>query len=311
MKVLAMSPTLKSGLILIATVIGIGVLVSLIDPPQTHFVATLEQTYGMTRLITLMFISIALWEIVYLLRTASKDRFSLAWRVPLRSLWLPTLLMAGAVIFLTYLSDNTSGDSLYQLPWEHTSRIVETIVPLAVGSLSALMFSPTDEPAIEVQLACPRPIAWVLIERLMLVILAGTMVALMGIVFAGLRFGELDTGIALIRWIPPSLFLSSVGVFTTIKSHQIMLGVAIVGAVWFGTVIFQIFFLPGLVIFYPLNYIQPFLWVINPYLQPDYLPMSAYWLNRLCVLAFGITLLALSVRSLRDEEHILTGIKAI
>ncbi len=304
-----LSPALRSGLILIATMVGIGLFVTLIEPPKTPFVATFAQTYNVARLLTIVFTAIAVWEISVGIRTIWHTRVGLHWRIALRSSWIPVLISGMVILPLVLLTnDNVNPDDPFA--WEQASRVIETIIPLAMGIQAALLFSPADEPAIEIQLASPRTIAWVLIERLLVVMGTQTLIALTGIIIVNMRFDNIDPAISLIRWIAPALLLSGVGVFTTIRSQQMMFGMVVAGAVWFGMLFFSVLFLPGTMIFYPLNYIQPFLWIINPYLQPEHLPMYGYWLNRLCVSAFGIVLLALSIRSLRDEEHILTGIKA-
>lgn len=304
-----LSPTLRSGLILIATVVGIGVLFTLIKAPKTPFVATFSQTYDAARLLTVLFAVIAAWQIVVGIRTIWHNRVGLHWRIALRASWLPVLISGLVSLSLVFLTNDTVNPD-NPFAWEQASRVIETIIPLAMGIQAALLFSPADEPAVEVQLACPRPIAWILVERLLVVMGTQTLLALIGTFIVNVRFDDIDLLISMIRWIAPALLLSGVGVFTTIRSQQMMFGMVIVGAVWFGMLFFSVLFLPGTMIFYPLNYVQPFLWIINPYLQPEHLPMHAYWLNRLCVSAFGIVLLALSIRSLRDEEYILTGIKA-
>jgi len=136
-------------------------------------------------------------------------------------------------------------------------------------------------------------------------------IALGGVVLVLLIAPDQNLLLALTRCLPPALLLSGVGAYVTLRSRLAIFGVVIVGLVWFIFGMFGDFFLPGQPMFYPLNYLQPFLWPLNAYLQPGRLPTGDYWLNRIFVLAAGICLIMLAVRQLYDEEHVLLAIRGV
>jgi hypothetical protein len=218
--------------------------------------------------------------------------------------WLP--IAATALGILSMMLTATNGTSL--LPWSDKARVVESIVPLAIALQAALLLSPDDEPALEVLLACQRPMTWVLLERLAAVFIAQSGLALVGVALSLLISDQQDIAAALIRWLPPAIFLSAVGIYTTLRSRVAAFGVVVTGITWFAFIFFGIFFLPEQPVFRPLNYLQPFLWPFSPYLQPGDLTLGDYWLNRLCVSAAGIALLMLAAYQLRDEEQVLLGV---
>jgi hypothetical protein len=169
------------------------------------------------------------------------------------------------------------------------------------------LLSPDDEPGIEVLLACPRRISWVLLERLAFVLGSQTLIALVGVVVSMSMTGERDILVEIARWLPPALFFSGVAVYTTLTSRQPAFSVAITGILWFVFSFVGGVLLPGTPTFWPLNLIQPFIWPVHVYLQPQDLSVSDWWLNRAVVAVVGIGLIVLAVRQLRDEERVLLG----
>jgi len=211
-----------------------------------------------------------------------------------------------SVVFLAIIafSDATKTFNL------DATRMVEAVVPLLIGAQAALMFSPDDEPALEIIAACPRGIAWLLVERWIGIIAAQSLIAVGGMLVSLAIAPDQDALIMLARWIPPAVLLSAVGILITLRFRVAAFGLAITGVVWFIFILFGDLFIPGQIeVFPPLSYIQPFLWGVHPYLQPDDLTRSSYWLNRLTVLALGLALFTLSAFGLRDEERLVLGSK--
>jgi hypothetical protein len=79
----------------------------------------------------------------------------------------------------------------------------------------------------------------------------------------------------------------------------------IVGLAWFAFNIAGDMFLPGRSFVFPLNYVQPFLWILHPFLAPDALMPADFWLNRVVVMGIGVGLIMLTLWNLRDEEKVL------
>lgn len=191
--------------------------------------------------------------------------------------------------------------------WEDKSRVVEIVIPLVMGIQAAVLFSPADENALEILLTYPRPIIWILAERLGLAFIFQVTAAFVGILISFLFFDDQMLGLALIRWLPPTIFLMGVGAYTTLKSRVLAFGVAIAALVWFVGLFFGPLLLPGMPVIFPLNHVQPYLWSVNPYLLPQDLGWEDYWVNRALVALIGCYLIGRGGAYLRDEETVLLG----
>jgi pimeloyl-ACP methyl ester carboxylesterase len=201
--------------------------------------------------------------------------------------WLPPV-GAAILIVLGYLIDVPNLSVL------ENARVVETIAPLIAALHAASIFSPDDEPALEVTLACPRPMAWTLLERVGVLLALHGGVALAGsIVIAGTA-GE-SAAVAIARWLAPMLVLVGLSVCLTLITRQALSSAGMVVLLWFGlstaseTVVTR----------------WPFLWPIGLYLQPDNVDFA---LNRAFLVLIGLGLFALAATHLlRDEERVLIG----
>jgi hypothetical protein len=246
---------------------------------------------------------VSLWAVGSSALAFRRNPRRIAWRPALRTVgWIGAAVTAG-VLLLLILPDDTQ----VMFPWATRARLVEAIVPLAMGIQAALLFSPDDEPALEVLLACPRQISWLLLERLAALALAETGIALLGIALTLALKPDQDVGLALVRWIPPAVFLSGIGVYVTLRSRVASFGLICAGLIWFACIFFGAALLPGQPTFWPLSLIQPFLWPLHAYLQPGDLTAGDYLLNRLFITAAGLSLIALAAYQLRDEERVLLG----
>jgi hypothetical protein len=160
------------------------------------------------------------------------------------------------------------------------------------------LFSPADEPAHEVMLAAPRPLAWLLIERWAVMVALQVMV---GLVFTGIVMaitGETDLAIMLSQWLAPAILLSGIGMAITLISRQALFGVLMTMLIWFAMLLVG----DGLVARWP------FAWPLHPYLRPETFGATIFWLNRAFLTLAGAGLMVLAVRQLRDAERVL-GIK--
>lgn len=283
-----------------ATVAGIVLILAL--EPETHYMPNFEETrpfaIGMT-ISALLLAGVSLM----LARTSLYGQVSIAWRMSVRLMgWLAVIAGAGMTLSLIVAGGENTPDAF---AWEVRLRVIETVIPLILGLQAALIFSPPDEPALEIALACPRPVGWMLVERLLAVALSQIMIVVVGIGLTLALTPDTDVFLTLVRWLPPSLLLMGIGTYVTLHARLAAFGAVIVGVLWFVLLLFTPLLMPGNPIMYPLNLIQPFLWVVNPYVQPELLPMDAYWLNRVCVTLTGLTLIALSIHYLNDEERLL------
>lgn len=200
--------------------------------------------------------------------------------------WLPVAGSAG-IIALSILIGSQIG----------VSRIVETVLPLAVGVHAALVFAQDDDPTLEAALTFPRPLIWTVLERLALVFALQLSVGLLGTALTYAKTGAgLDTlPTFLAGWIVPSIFFAGLGIFMTLVSRQSIMGVCMAVILWFGT---RFVFDLGMFTF-------PFLWPAHVFLQPH--TFGDFWINRAFIALAGLGMLYLGARQLEVEERVLLG----
>jgi hypothetical protein len=179
-------------------------------------------------------------------------------------------------------------------PLLRPARVVETLVPIVAAIHAAFVFSPEDEPALEILLASRRPVGWTVAERLAVLLAGhGSMALVAGLAAARLA-GE-TPGLSIMRWVPPLLVLTALAVCVTISTRQSVFSVCIVLLLWFSLMLAG----EGLLMHWPS------LWPIQPYLQPDH---DYYALNRAGLTLAGLGLIWLaSSYLLRDDERVLLG----
>lgn len=225
-----------------------------------------------------------------------------AWLVSGRLVgWLVPLGSASLLVLVLLTNDYAASD---------VRRLVEIIVPLAVAFQAAFAFTPDSDPSLEVLMACPRRPLWILLERLVVIMASQGLIAIGGVALSLWLTKDNRWGLALLRWIPPMLMLSGIAVYITVRSRMAIFAMMAVLLVWFGMVVVGDALLPPNIAPYPLSYLQPWLWPFQPYLKPERLAISDYWLNRAVVAAVGLLLLGVSLGQVEDEERMLTGDKA-
>jgi pimeloyl-ACP methyl ester carboxylesterase len=191
-----------------------------------------------------------------------------------------------------------------------TIGIVQSMVPLLMALQVAAVFAPSEEPSLEVQLAAPRSIIWMLAERIFVVILVYSAIAFLGIGLTLWLDPEQNLPVLFLGWLPPALFLSGIGIYVTVRSRMMALGVLLIGFLWFIFALFAPMFLPGQNFPAPFHLIQPFVWPMHVHASLNELAPQDFWLNRLFLTVGGIGLMLLSAYSLRDSEELLLGMKA-
>lgn len=183
---------------------------------------------------------------------------------------------------------------------EFTVRVIETIIPLTCGILSALLFSPESEPSLEILLSCRRSVVWVLFERLVYVLGVEVGIALLAnITTQGLGLaGSEPFSLSIIRWLAPLLFLSGIALYGTQITRQGMYGMLLAALMWGGMLFGGD----------PLLQRWPILWPVHVYLQPEVFSFNLYLWNRAFLLLSGVALIILAAYLILDEERLL-GLK--
>ncbi|HEX2908192.1 MAG TPA: hypothetical protein VHO69_15080 [Phototrophicaceae bacterium] len=276
----------------------------LISCAPRDFNLMLAETRPLAQVVALGLGLLALWCLVNAAWIFAQRPRQVAWRVSVQLVgWIGMVAAFGGVWVLAA----GDGDAPYALPIAGAARAIESIVPLVLAIQAALIFSPDDEPGLEVLLAAPRPASWLLLERLGILFVSQVVVVVAGVILCRFAEPDLDVLLTLVTWLAPAVLLMAIATFVTIRSRVAMFGATIAGMVWFVFAFFRAGLLPGMPTFWPLNLLLPFIWAFNPYLQPGDVPMGDYWINRVIVLGLGVGLLLLTVRQLRDEEQLLAG----
>lgn len=210
------------------------------------------------------------------------------WRISAHLVgWLPAIASA-ALIAVGYLAD------IKELTLFQRARLIESLVPLIAGLQAAFLLSPEDEPALEISLACPRPLARSLLERVGMVLVSQGGVAIIGSMVIAPAVGE-SLVIAITRWLAPLLLFVGLGVWLTLITRQAVISVGLLVLLWFGFT----FISDSLTVRWPV------LWPIGVFLQPDQID---YALNRAFIALIGLGLLMWTAATLNgDSERVLLG----
>jgi pimeloyl-ACP methyl ester carboxylesterase len=283
------------------------------DAPNTKECAAPAKTYTLSiqatrppiQILGVLLFGVALWGVGSVGAGYVRGHNQIAWRASLRRMgWLP-LVLGGLGVFALLTNTNLMPSEVDGL------SAVQMIIPLIMGVQAAMLFSPDDEPGLEMLLVMARPITWLVMERLAVVVAAQSVVALFGITLTVVLRPEQNLIVLLLSWIGSALFLSGLGMYITIRSRQMVFGMAVIAFLWAAFALFSSLFLPGTGEgwFFPLNLIQPFLWAIHVHARPaDFSAMSDFWLNRAFLSVFGIALMVAALRDLRDSERVLLSV---
>ncbi len=201
--------------------------------------------------------------------------------------WWPFVTSAGLLWFVIY-AGRTNILSI------QPANAVAVVLPIIVAIQAAFLFSPEDEPALEVMLATPRPPAWILLERLVtLLVMQGGIAVIASLLVIGISGETLI--IAIIRWLPLTFILSGLAVYVTLSTHRALFGVVVVSLLWIILALFGDFLVQR----------WPVTWPLHLYLSPN---NAEYLLNRLFISLLGLSLIGLAAtRLLNDPERLLLG----
>jgi pimeloyl-ACP methyl ester carboxylesterase len=263
------------------------------DPTPDYAIRARTTVPLMWVLLPLLSLSAA-WAGVTVLRAAWPMRGRpFTWRYSLRRLG-PVFFMANAVLVTLLVVLDVTGN----MPMLNRLRVVETFVPLIVGLHAAYLFSPEDEPILELTLAAPRPLSWTVGERLACLLGGHSLIALVA-GLAAARLTDESPVMSIVRWLPPTLLLAGLALSLTISRRQAVLSVGLVILLWFG----MLWGGDGMLGQWP------FLWPLHFFLQPAH---PLYALNRAWLALAGFNLLVLSATYfLRDQERVLLGTGSI
>lgn len=207
--------------------------------------------------------------------------------------WLPVAGAAAGVALLLILNASVWRGS--KDTWLPTARVVETIVPLAVGLHAAFLLSPEDERPLELLLTLPRPLSCVLGERTL--VMAGLQggVALIGSLAALALSGQEDVFLATARWLPPSIFIGGVALLLAQLTRKGTFSALVTVILWGGML------LGGDALLKQAFFLRP----VHPYLQPGDVPLADYARNRLSLTLAGGASAALAFYLTYGEERLL------
>lgn len=216
--------------------------------------------------------------------------WQLVWRHGFRAVgWLIPLIAAG-VIFGAILTSTGS----FRIAFLRFNAL-EVILPLVVGVQAALLFAPDDEPPLELLLAKPRPLVWVLFERLAALVLVYGGIALSAslLVLALPNAESLAQTIA--RWFAPTLCAAGIGAWMSLTSRKTTQGVFTVIMLCGAMAAGQSVLLPKYdYMAWVMFFVQP--WDITP---------ERYAANRLIVTGIGLLAFFFTFRLMGDSEKML------
>lgn len=222
-------------------------------------------------------------------------KWRFAWKMSLRSIVLLMAFVSGALIFALILMD--LGDLVLA---EASFNGIEVILPLIAGMSAALIFAPDDEPILELMLSSPRPVQWVLYERLLALGLLQLVIGIAGSVVISNQPGGEPFLQNVIRWFAPTIAIIGVSLWASVWGRRTSYGVLMAIVICTGMAIANDVLL----------FRFPQLWTIIFYVQPRDLPADQYLVNRLILIGIGVVLTALVFIRLNDTEKLLgTGEK--
>ncbi len=225
-----------------------------------------------------------------------KQHWTLAWRAAFRNVgWqMAAGTLAALLIGLLLTATNAARDGGPGLPGLSV-RVAEIMLTLMIGMQAAFAFAPEDEPSLEILAACPRPLYYVLLERLAaLFTVYGGIGTLAAVITVSWLAGD-NLLLGTVRWLAPALLAAGMVTRITVLTRRAAFGLLVMILLFFATLIGGAL----LVNIYPL--LSP----LYPFLQPDEVPMNLYILNRVCLIVGGLALIVSAAWLTRSEERML------
>ena len=269
-----------------------------------NFALNIHITRPVVQIAALLLSAVGLWGLGHGVSALMRGRSQLTWHAAFKHAgWIAPMLTLVVVVLLILDPDSPLLPSALS-----RETIIQLILPLATAVQAAMIFSPDEEPGLEIQLALPRPLSWLVLERLAVILLMQMLVALVASALIVALEPGMNIAVLLVGWIPSALFLSGLALQATLSARIVAAGIAAAGTLWFAFLLLGDLFLPGGSWSFPLNILQPFLWPLNVHARPEHLSLGDYWLNRLFLFAAGIGFLMMVVRRVNDTEAILLNV---
>ncbi|MFN8374788.1 MAG: hypothetical protein U0694_18155 [Anaerolineae bacterium] len=225
-----------------------------------------------------------------------RQRWTLAWRAAFRGVgWqMAAATMTALLLGLLVMAADATRAGHGGLPGK-SLRVAEVVLTLLIGMQAAFAFAPDDEPSLEIIVACPRPLYYVLLERLVALFTVyggiGTLAALLTL---SLLSGD-NLLIGTARWLAPALMAVGIVTRITVLTRRASFGLLVAILLFFALLI------GGAL----LVQLYPALSPLYPFLQPDEVPLGLYALNRICLIVGGLALIVSAAWLMRSEERIL------
>gem|GEM_PF-6414422 len=224
-----------------------------------------------------------------------RSRYRFAWRRAFRAAlpWLPVVGLIGMVLFGFLL---TARDSIAQTIG---LSAVAGIASLIGGIQAAFAFAPADEPALEITLSKPRPLAYLLSERLLVIVaLNMAMVCIGAIVLRGIVPGAPTMLDQFTRTAAPFTLMIGLGLVVGLIGRRAnfgaLLAILLVGAMVFGGA-------------QALIALFEWAWIAHLFLPPEQFTAQQVMINRAFLLTAGAALIAYAYAFVRDEERLLAA----
>ncbi|MBN1122418.1 MAG: alpha/beta fold hydrolase [Anaerolineae bacterium] len=283
------------------------------DMPTPRFYPTISRVCPAARALAALIGVVGLASLLYAGAglTALAIRRRGTWRTSLRRAgWSLPAISVLASLVLYWLMPVIDLTYFYE---RSLMQAVVIVVPIVSAIHTAILVSPADEPGLEILLACPRPLHWLYVERVVTVIAGQAAVALATTAFAVWILGEQHTPAALIGWLASALFLSGLAAFISVRSRRASMAALIAILAWlvFGVGAIGAALLPASPLGAnppwprPLHLVQPLIWIGQPFLRPDALTGADFVLNRVVVGGLGIGLHALAMMRLSNAERLI------
>ncbi len=216
-----------------------------------------------------------------------QHRFSIAWKMAYRCAGWGAPLLTVVLLGGLYLVKMTRLRDFEASPL----TLLTFALAMGAGVQAAQLFSPQEEPALELQLAAPRPVSWLVLERWGFVVgqqLVCGLLFTLGITVIGGATIEIG------HWLASLLFFAGLGVAVSALTRRTAMGVLVVVLVGF---LFQAAG-DGLVKRIPV------LWAVHPFLSS-----TAYYyeFNRWFLALLGIALVWVVTGWRQNDEQLLFG----
>jgi pimeloyl-ACP methyl ester carboxylesterase len=225
-----------------------------------------------------------------------KQHWTLAWRAAFRNVgWqIPFAAFTAIIIGLLFMGADATREGGVGLPGR-SMRVAEVVLTLMIGMQSAFAFAPDDEASLEIMAACPRPLYYILLERLVaLFTVYGGIGTIAAVITLSLMSGD-NLLLATVRWLAPALLATGIITRITVLTRRASFGLLV------AIMLFFTLLLGGAL----LVQLYPVLSPIYPFLQPDEVPTQIFVLNRLCVSIIGLALIISAGWLTRSEERML------